>query len=547
MKGVTIVVSPLIALMHDQVVALKANGIKAAMISSANKAFDNEEILYQAKIGQLDLLYVSPERLTTKSFLDELKTIKINFFVVDEAHCVSEWGHEFREDYRRLGIIKQNFPNAHIAAFTATATQIVEKDIVKSLLLQNNKLFRGKTYRENLMIRTQKRVDNGYAQLLDFIQHYPNQSGIVYTLSRREAEQAAEHLKLKGYNAAPYHAGLSARIRERIYHGFATDNTQIIVATIAFGMGVDKSNIRFVVHMTMPKTIENYYQEIGRAGRDGLHSETMLLYSKSDELRRQGFMYNIEDEEYKKLLVEKLREMYNLASGSECRHKEIAHYFGDEIEDCNNHCDNCTKGQVEQADISVSAQKALLAIQETSESSGRTHIISVLRGSKNQVVRELGHNEISSYASGLDKTKQEWSAIIERLLEVDAIDIVDNRILTLSDFGKEVLAGKASISIDQDKIGRVMAIKPTTQQIIGNAYFDMFKKKRKEIADKLDIPAYTIFSDKALLEIAQKLPITRNEMLSISGVGETKFERYGKQFIELAVACKLTETAFAFK
>jgi ATP-dependent DNA helicase RecQ len=282
MKGVTVVVSPLLALMHDQVVALRANGIEAAMLSSMQSLEESQQIEQQLRNGEIKLLYVAPERLTNAYFLTLLHGLKINFFVIDEAHCVSEWGHEFRENYRRLSLLKAQFPTIPIAAFTATATTAVEEDIVANLGLKEPKRVRGSLFRENLTIHARHRIKDGKEQLLAFLKQHEGESGIVYTLSRKSTESVAHFLQSKGIEARPYHAGLSTEEKNGTYKDFVADKVQIVVATIAFGMGIDKSNIRFVVHMTMPKTLENYYQEIGRAGRDGLEAETLLLFSASD-------------------------------------------------------------------------------------------------------------------------------------------------------------------------------------------------------------------------------------------------------------------------
>ena len=306
MDGTTIVISPLIALMHDQVTALKSNGIKAEMISSAQEYNEINDITSRLISGDIKLLYIAPERLAANGFIDLLHQIKINFFVIDEAHCVSEWGHEFRSDYRKLSQLKVLFPNINIAAFTATATKKVQADIVKSLSLSNSVELRGKTIRENLMINSHKRVSNGRNQLLNFLLNHQKQCGIIYAFSRKDVESTAEFLKEKGYRVGMYHAGLPSEVRSAVYNDFIYENIDIVVATIAFGMGIDKSNIRFVVHMSMPKTMENYYQEIGRAGRDGLPSETLLLYSKSDEINKLRLIDELENQDYKHLMYSKL-------------------------------------------------------------------------------------------------------------------------------------------------------------------------------------------------------------------------------------------------
>jgi len=315
MEGVTVVVSPLLALMHDQVMALRANGISAAMLSSMQDLDESREIEKQLSKGEIKLLYVAPERLKNRYFLDLLHRLDINFFVVDEAHCVSEWGHEFREDYRKLSLLKIEFPEIPIAAFTATATKAVEQDIAGQLGLVEPKRVRGSLFRQNLMIQAEHRIKDGRVQLMTFLETHTGESGIIYTLSRKSTETIAAYLQSRGLEARPYHAGLPTEEKHRTYADFVADKVQIVVATIAFGMGIDKSNIRFVVHMSLPKTVENFYQEIGRAGRDGLASETLLLFSTSDIVQQRSFIDDLPETAYKQHAYEKLEKMVRFASG----------------------------------------------------------------------------------------------------------------------------------------------------------------------------------------------------------------------------------------
>lgn len=536
MDGTTIVISPLIALMHDQVTALKSNGIKAEMISSAQEYNEINDITSRLISGDIKLLYIAPERLAANGFIDLLHQIKINFFVIDEAHCVSEWGHEFRSDYRKLSQLKVLFPNINIAAFTATATKKVQADIVKSLSLSNSVELRGKTIRENLMINSHKRVSNGRNQLLNFLLNHQKQCGIIYAFSRKDVESTAEFLKEKGYRVGMYHAGLPSEVRSAVYNDFIYENIDIVVATIAFGMGIDKSNIRFVVHMSMPKTMENYYQEIGRAGRDGLPSETLLLYSKSDEINKLRLIDELENQDYKHLMYSKLNKMYSFSNTSECRHQKIAKYFDDEIDVCVSLCDSCMRGEVEFTDIKQNSMKLLSAIYRCEQRFGINHIIDVLRGSKNQKVGQFNHDKLSVYGIGEDLSKNAWVAISERLFELDALNVGEFKAVKITLFGLDVLKGKVEVNIDSFKLQSIK--KERKQELaldVDDSVFERFRELRREIADEQNVPAYIVFSDKTLVDFASKLPTTKAEALDVNGVGEVKFERYGERFLELCV------------
>jgi ATP-dependent DNA helicase RecQ len=381
-SGVSVVISPLLALMHDQVTALKSNGITAAMISSMQDFDEISKIEKRLKKGSIKILYVAPERLSSTYFLELLKSIDINFFVIDEAHCVSEWGHEFREDYRKLSLLKEHFPHINIAAFTATATNVVQKDIITNLRLQNPLLLKGTVFRKNLTINIINRIKDGRVQLLEFLKQHQNQSGIIYTLSRKSTESVASFLQSKGIEARCYHAGLPTAQKNQTYKDFIDDKVQIVVATIAFGMGIDKSNIRFVVHLNMPKTIENYYQEIGRAGRDGLEATTLLLHSIQDTITHKSFIDELPDTPYKLHAMQKIDAMSRFVNYDECRHKSLAKYFDDMIESCNDKCDNCLQTDIEKTNITKASQMLLSAVYKTGQNYGMFYIIDILRGSK---------------------------------------------------------------------------------------------------------------------------------------------------------------------
>jgi len=537
MDGVTVVVSPLLALMHDQVVALRENGISAEMLSSMQSLEESRDIEHALRIGEVKLLYVAPERFKNEYFLNMLRGLDINFFVIDEAHCVSEWGHEFREDYRKLSLLRREFAGIPIAAFTATATHAVEQDIAGELALENPVRVRSSLFRENLKISAKHRKGDGKAQLVSFLQSYSGESGIVYTLSRKSTESIATYLRSKGIEARAYHAGLPTQEKNSTFSDFVADKVQIVVATIAFGMGIDKSNIRFVVHMSLPKTIENYYQEIGRAGRDGLDSQTLLLFSASDLVQQKMFIEDLPQNEYRDNAFAKLDSMARLASGEECRHKVIARYFDDDIEECGDKCDNCLRVDEEKVDISQAVKKILSAIYRTEQSFGLHYIIDVLRGSKDKRVLSNGHDKLSVYGIGMEYSKAQWFSIADKLLEIGAFDIGEFKVLKLNSRGVELLKGQESVEIREErlKVDRVSK-KEKKVEFSGEYNMDNFERLRSlrmDIATANKIPPYIVFSDKTLKELSNRLPLSKEDMLEIHGIGEVKFSRYGEEFLAL--------------
>jgi len=538
MDGVSVVISPLIALMQDQVRGLSENGIEAVTINSDMSEEERQEVFLKLRNAEVKLLYVAPERMVLPSFIAFLHTLKVNFFVVDEAHCVSEWGHEFRADYRALYCLKENFPDTPVAAFTATATPKVAEDIQKALRLEDPYYSRGKVFRDNLFIHAQKRISNGRTQLLQFLDKHKGECGIVYTFTRKETEEVARFLQSKNISARAYHARLPKEEKAEVFHDFLYDKLDIVVATIAFGMGIDKSNIRFVVHTSLPKTIENYYQEIGRAGRDGVESETMLLYTKGDEIQKRELINNVTPE-YQEVLYEKLQKMYRFAMSDSCKHKLLATYFGDSGEICEDKCASCVKEPVSQKDISKEAQMFLSAIYRTGAKFGQNHLIDVLRGSEAAKVMQFGHEKLSVYGIGKAHAKKVWESIVDRLHEIEALGVGEHRALTMTQLGADVLKGALVVEIDEDKM-IVERYKQQEEDVleVRDETFEALRSLRSKLATKANVPAYVVFSDKTLLDMVQKLPENKQEMLDVHGIGEVKFERYGEMFLELCQELK---------
>jgi len=536
MSGVTVVVSPLLALMHDQVVALRENGISAEMLSSMQSLEESREIEQALYDGKIKLLYVAPERLMNDYFLTFLMDLNINFFVIDEAHCVSEWGHEFREHYRMLSQLKTSFPTTTITAFTATATTIVRDDIASNLRLDNPKIVTGSLFRKNLTITAEHRQSDGRRQLTTFLKEQEGQAGIVYAFSRKQTESVAKYLQKQGYRAEAFHAGLPTNVKKKVYHDFISDNLNIVVATIAFGMGIDKSNIRFVVHMNLPKTLENYYQEIGRAGRDGLDATTLLLFSAQDIVQQKSFIDDLPDTPYKTNAYEKINTIARFSDSESCRHQQIALYFNDSIEACGDRCDNCINPDRNSIDITEDAKKLLSAIYRTKQSFGIHYVIDVLRGSKEQRILTNGHDQLSVYNIGDNYSKPQWLTISDKLLEIGAVAIGEYRVYYLTNIGVNILKGTEDVTIREE---RLIVKKAKTKKKVDYfddyevEIFDKLRELRKEIATQNRVPPYVVFSDKTLKELSNEMPTDKVSMLEIHGIGEVKFERYGKMFLEL--------------
>ncbi|MBU0719820.1 DNA helicase RecQ [bacterium] len=535
-EGISIVISPLIALMQDQVRSLQAQNISADMISSAQSRDDVDEIIQKAKNGALKFLYLSPERLNTESTYNLLKSLKINFFVIDEAHCISQWGHEFREDYRALGNLKHNFPHANICAFTATSTNHVTEDILRELRLEEPVVLKGKIFRKNIFISAERRLANGYPQLQSFLNRHKDESGIIYVSSRKKAEDVSVFLNLNGYKALPYHAGLPQHVREQNFRIFVNDKVNIMVATIAFGMGIDKSDIRFVVHMSLPKSQENYYQEIGRAGRDGEDSEVLLLFNAADMVLQKRFLHDIQDQEYKAHLDAKIEGIYKYSTSEVCFHKQLAEYFDDTLDACKDRCDNCLESDALREDISREAQMFLSAVYKTQQSFGKNYIIDILRGSREQKLLSNEADKLSVYNIGTHLSKKEWFVILERLLELKILALGEFSALKLTEDAIDVLKGKKPVHIKSSRLQitvKEKKVKRSEEFEYDEILFENLRMKRAETAKELGVPAYIIFTDKTLKHLAAEKPHDKASMLEVNGIGEKKYEQYGEDFLEL--------------
>jgi len=535
-EGITIVISPLIALMQDQVASLQAQQISAAMISSAQNKEEILEVIRSAQRGELKFLYLSPERLNNPSTIAMLRSLRLNFFVIDEAHCISQWGHEFRDDYRALGQLKTNFPDTAICAFTATSTHHVTDDILRELQLEDPLILKGKIFRKNIFISAQRRLSNGYEQLKNFLKLHRGESGIIYVSSRKKAEDLSAHLNLAGYSSLAYHAGLTQDVREQNFRIFVNDKIDIMVATIAFGMGIDKSDIRFVAHTSLPKSLENYYQEIGRAGRDGEESEVLLLFNSADILQHKRYLEEINDPTYKEHLDAKIETIYKYATSEICFHQQIAEYFDDTLDPCSQHCDNCLESDAKREDISREAQMLLSAIYKTSQSFGKNYIVDILRASKEQRILSNGADKLSMYGIGMHLSKKEWFVVIERLLELKILSLGEFQTLQLTQKAVDVLKAKTKVSIKSSRLqlqNKEKKVKREEEFDYDTDLFELLRRKRTEIASKLEVPPYIIFADKTLKHLSANKPLYKIDMLEINGIGMKKYEQFGEVFLEV--------------
>lgn len=542
LDGLTLVVSPLIALMKDQVDALRNNGIAAAFLNSTQTAQEQIEVFRAARAGKLKLLYVAPERLfqSGDQFVDFLEQINVSLFAIDEAHCISSWGHDFRPEYLQLGKLKTYFPEIPIIALTATADKLVRKDIVERLNLKNAQVFVSSFNRQNIFYRVEPKR-NSYSQLLDYLAERRDQSGIIYCLSRNSVESLAADLRDKGFQALPYHAGLDKEKRDRHQELFLKDEAKIIVATIAFGMGIDKSNVRFVVHLDLPKNVESYYQETGRAGRDGLQSEALLFFSWADVKKLKDFAAVEGNREQSEIMLRKLNLMGRFGDLKTCRRKFLLSYFSEDLtEDCG-HCDNCGK-EFETFDGTIIAQKALSAVYRTGQRVGINYLIDFLRGSQSKKIWEE-HKKLKTYGVGADISKQNWFDYFQDLIAQGYLAQQDKdnySIVVLTEKSWKVLRGEEKVelikvTVKEDK--NLEDKKPSLVSAVSHEYFkdlfDNLREVRTRFARAENVPPYVVFSDATLVEMATFLPQTLEEMRKISGVGELKLEKYGADFLEV--------------
>lgn len=544
LDGLTVVVSPLIALMKDQVDALHQNGIEAAFLNSTLSNYEQQDILDRlpqlnrpAMKSQLKLLYISPERLLgERNFLNYLKEkVQVALFAIDEAHCISDWGHDFRPEYLMLGNLKQLFPDTPLIALTATADVQTRNDIIKKLQLTSYAAFENSFNRPNISYTVKPRK-NYFEHLCQFLRERKNESGIIYCLSRSSTESVAEKLRERGHNAVAYHAGLEKEVRDLRQEQFLKDEVKIIVATIAFGMGINKSNVRFVIHTDMPKNIEGYYQETGRAGRDGLPGEALLYYSGGDVLKLNKIVQVEGNEEQSKLMLKKLKQMADYCELHTCRRKYLLAYFNESSGNYCGSCDICLTEQIK-SDMTIAAQKVLSAVSRLQERFGINYVIDFLKGSA--TIKGM-HQGIKTYGAGQEHSKDQWRSFIKEMIQLGYLKQSNGEypVLQLTEASRPVLKGEEPVmltTLTQEKAVKAAPVTHTTiqEQPLEKDLFDALRDLRRQIAVSENVPPYIIFSDATLTELASFLPITLSDISKINGFGEVKMAKYGEPFLEM--------------
>ena len=546
-EGTAVVVSPLISLMKDQVEALCANGISAGALNSSNDETENAALRRACMEGKLKLLYISPEKLLAEAnYL--LRDMHVSLFAIDEAHSISQWGHDFRPEYAQMGILHQQFPQVPVIALTATADKITREDIIKQLHLNHPRIFISSFDRPNLSLT----VKRGYQQkekskaIIDFIARHPGESGIIYCMSRSKTESVAQMLQKQGIRAAVYHAGLSPTRRDEAQDDFINDRVQVVCATIAFGMGIDKSNVRWVIHYNLPKSIESFYQEIGRAGRDGMPSDTLLFYSLSDLILLTKFAT---DSGQQSINIEKLQRMQQYAESDICRRRILLSYFGETAtHDCGN-CDVC-KNPPERFDGTIIVQKALSAIVRTEQQISTGVLVDILRGNMTPEVVDKGYEQLKTFAAGREVPARDWHDYLLQMLQLGYFEIAynENNHLKITPAGSDVLFGRATARLvvirreeaNETKRGRKRKLPVLSKELplgLPNTenedLFEALRELRKRLADEEALPAYIVLSDKVLHLLSTSRPTTIEEFGNISGIGEYKKKKYGKEFVNL--------------
>ena len=544
--GVAIVVSPLISLMKDQVDALRTAGVRAAAYNSSLGGDEARRILARLHAGELDLLYVAPERLVMPDFLARLESVGVSLFAIDEAHCVSQWGHDFRPEYVQLTVLRERFPRVPLIALTATADPQTRADIRRVLRLEDAPEFIASFDRPNIRYAVVPK-DRPRQQLQRFLKERASETGIVYCLSRKRVDALAAELREAGFSAGAYHAGLDAAERGRVQDAFQRDDLKIVVATVAFGMGIDKSNVRFVVHYDLPKSIEGYYQETGRAGRDGLPAEALLLFGFADAAMVRSLLDNVQNEDQRRVEQHRLASLLSFASGDTCRRRALLTYFGEErLDDCK-YCDVC-EDPPQRFDATEPARKALSCVYRLGQRYGLHYVVDVLLGQRSERIVEAGHDQVSTFGIGQELDRNAWISVVQQLTHRGylTVDVGNYSVLRLTDRARPLLRGEETLDLSRPRPQpqRTAAERPkrTGKGPLGGgsgeagssrrALFDALRAVRKRLADEAGVPAYVIFNDKTLAEMSRLHPTDEHTLRTVHGVGDHKLARYGTDFLE---------------